>query len=81
MMEAQIASETIGFYQRLTWLAAREKFIKFSCRGSLVRHFHICSQGSKLRDLTCLSHTAAPAKSVSTDAAAGIVSVVFIIYP
>jgi hypothetical protein len=32
MME--MVSETLGFYPQLTWLAAREDFIEFSCRES-----------------------------------------------
>jgi hypothetical protein len=33
-MEAEMVSETLGFYPQLTRLVAREDFIEFSCRES-----------------------------------------------
>jgi hypothetical protein len=30
MMEAEMVSETLGFYPQLTWLVARGDFIEFS---------------------------------------------------
>jgi hypothetical protein len=34
MIEAEMVSETLGFYPQLTWLVTREEFIEFSRRES-----------------------------------------------
>jgi hypothetical protein len=41
MMEAEMVSETLGFYPQLTQLVAREYFIKFSRRESFKSYSNV----------------------------------------